>query len=63
VRSAGSVETDFLNGEIVLQGRLLGIATPVNSLLQPLARETVRDGHPPGWLPAQEIVSRLSAGH
>ena len=33
-RGAGSVETDYLNGEIVLLGRQFGVATPVNALLQ-----------------------------
>lgn len=33
VRGTGSLETDFLNGEIVLLGRLHGMATPVNSAL------------------------------
>ena len=33
VRGTGSLETDFLNGEIVLLGRLHGMATPVNAAL------------------------------
>ena len=32
-RSTGRIETDFLNGEIVLLGRLHGVATPVNERL------------------------------
>ena len=32
VRGAGSIEAEFLNGEIVLLGALHGVATPVNSL-------------------------------
>jgi len=35
-RGAGSVETDFLNGEIVLLGRLHGLKTPLNTRLQAL---------------------------
>ncbi|MCW2840958.1 MAG: Ketopantoate reductase ApbA/PanE domain protein [Aeromicrobium sp.] len=35
-RGAGSIETDFLNGEIVLLGRLHGVKTPVNARLQAL---------------------------
>ena len=31
-RGLGSVETDYLNGEIVLLGRLHGVPTPVNAL-------------------------------
>jgi 2-dehydropantoate 2-reductase len=59
VRGAGSVETDYLNGEIALQGRLVGVATPVNELLQSLARETVRDRRRPGWLSAAEVLARV----
>ena len=59
VRGAGSVETDYLNGEIVLQGRLVGVATPVNELLQSLARETVRERRHPGWLTAAEVLARI----
>ncbi|BEP14548.1 2-dehydropantoate 2-reductase N-terminal domain-containing protein [Acidothermaceae bacterium B102] len=33
-RGQGSVETDFLNGEVVRLGRLYGVATPVNARIQ-----------------------------
>ncbi len=59
VRGAGSVESDYLNGEIVLRGREHGVRTPVNELLQALARETARDRHPPGWLSADDVLARL----
>ncbi len=58
-RGAKSVETDYLNGEIVLRGRLVGVATPVNALLQTLARETIRDRHEPGWLSAGQVLARM----
>jgi 2-dehydropantoate 2-reductase len=58
-RGAGSVETDYLNGEIVLQGRLCGVPTPVNELLQSLAREMVRERHGPGWLSPEQVLARL----
>src|SRR5450631_4716740 len=38
-RGTGDIETDYLNGEIVLLGRIHGIPTPANELLQRLARE------------------------
>lgn len=59
VRGAGTVETDYLNGEIALQGRLVGVATPVNELLQSLARQTVRDGRRPGWLSAEDVSAQI----
>ena len=34
MRGSGSAETDHLNGEIVLLGRLFGIPTPVNAAVQ-----------------------------
>jgi 2-dehydropantoate 2-reductase len=56
VRGAGSIETDYLNGEIVLMGRRLGVPTPLNQLVQGLARETVIAGQEPGWLTAGQVL-------
>jgi 2-dehydropantoate 2-reductase len=42
MRQTGNVEADYLNGEIVLLGRLHGVPTPVNALLQRLANEHAR---------------------
>ena len=36
--ATGAVETDYLNGEIVLLGRLHGVATPVNDAAVPAGR-------------------------
>ena len=55
-RGAGHVETDYLNGEIVLQARLLGLRAPLNQALQELIREAVRDGHRPGWRTPESIL-------
>lgn len=43
-RGSPTIETDHLNGEIVLLGRLHGIPTPVNAVLQHLAAVTARSG-------------------
>ena len=48
LRGTGSVEVDQLNGEVVLLGRLHGVPTPVNELLQRLTNELARDRRPPG---------------
>jgi 2-dehydropantoate 2-reductase len=61
VRGAGSVETDYLNGEITLVARQHGLSAPTNELLQSLAQTTLRDGHQPGWITASEILTRLDA--
>lgn len=47
-RGTGSIEADYLNGEIVLLGRLYGIPTPANRVLQQLANRLAREGGKPG---------------
>jgi 2-dehydropantoate 2-reductase len=49
-RGTGSIETDFLNGEIVLLGRLHGVPTPVNAAVQALANRIARERLAPGSL-------------
>lgn len=39
LRASGSIETDYLNGEIIMLGRLNDVPTPVNVLMQQLARD------------------------
>jgi 2-dehydropantoate 2-reductase len=58
-RGTGSIETDQLNGEIVLLGRLHGVPTPVNELLQQAAGELARAGAPPGSLTEEDLHARL----
>jgi 2-dehydropantoate 2-reductase len=55
-RGAGAVETDYLNGEIVLLGRLHEVPTPVNAALCVLGARAVREGWPPESLSAEEVV-------
>jgi 2-dehydropantoate 2-reductase len=54
-RGTGAIETDYLNGEIVLLGRAHGVATPVNTALTHVARRMARDGLQPGGL-GQAVV-------
>ena len=54
-RGANSLETDALNGEIVLLGRVHGIATPANDFLQALARRLLRERTQPGSVPLAEL--------
>lgn len=60
-RGSEDVETDYLNGEIVLLGRSMGVPTPYNSSIQRLARMTVQDGLTPGWLTPGEVVAQITA--
>lgn len=55
-RGASSVETDFLNGEIALLGRLHGVATPVNDALCELSARHLRERRPPQTVPAGEVL-------
>ena len=58
-RGATELETDYLNGEIVLLGRLHGIPTPANELLQQLARGLAATRQRPGAVPATVILEQL----
>ena len=58
-RGTGSIEADYLNGEITLLGRLHGMETPVNTLLQREANALVRDGRQPGTVSPSQLLSRL----
>jgi 2-dehydropantoate 2-reductase len=54
-RGATSLEVDDLNGEIVLLGRLHGIATPVNLMLQQIGLRLVAEKLPPGSIPVADL--------
>lgn len=58
-RGLGSVETDYLSGEIVLLGRLHGIPTPVNELIQETVHDVVRRGLPARSLDAADLLAQL----
>jgi len=60
-RGTGSVETDWLNGEIVLLGRLHGVATPVNAVFARLAARLAREGAQPGSVTADEVEAMIAA--
>jgi 2-dehydropantoate 2-reductase len=55
----GSMETPYLNGEIVLLGRVHGVPTPVNEALLALGFELARTGAPPGSLDPADLLARL----
>jgi 2-dehydropantoate 2-reductase len=58
-RGTGSLEVDYLNGEIVLLGRLHGVPTPVNEAVQMAAHRVVREGLAPGSVDVASL--RLTA--
>jgi 2-dehydropantoate 2-reductase len=54
-RGTGSIEAEFLNGEIVMLGRLHGVPTPVNALLERLAVRAAAEGQPPGQWTVEDL--------
>ncbi|MFD3452795.1 ketopantoate reductase family protein [Streptomyces sp. NPDC058691] len=60
-RGTGTIEADYLNGEIVLLGRLHGVPTPLNELLQRLATTFARERRPAGSLPLTELLRLADA--
>jgi 2-dehydropantoate 2-reductase len=58
-RGTGNIEVDYLNGEIVLLGRLHGIATPANEVLQRRAQRAARDGLEPGSVSPDELLAEI----
>jgi len=60
-RGTGSIEADFLNGEIVLLGRELGVPVPVNETLQRLANRAAAEHLPPGSMSPEAILTETSA--
>ncbi len=62
-RGAPTIETDYLNGEISLLGRLQGVATPINDAMCELSARHVREHREPGTLPAEEVLAQARAGN
>jgi 2-dehydropantoate 2-reductase len=58
-RGSGSIEADFLNGEITDLGRRLGVPTPANATLQRLATAAASAGAPPGSMTVTELKGHL----
>jgi 2-dehydropantoate 2-reductase len=61
-RGTGTIEADFLNGEIVLLGRTHGVPTPVNATLQKMANQAARDRQGPGSVAPTDILFAAAAG-
>ena len=60
-RRTGGIESDYLNGEIVLLGRSHAVATPVNTALARLARRMAREGLQPGDLGERAVEEEIAA--
>jgi len=65
MRGTGSIEADFLNGEIALLGRLHGVPTPYNEAVRRIANRIARQRLAPGSATPQEVhdlAARLAGG-
>lgn len=60
-RGSPTIETDYLNGEIVMLGRRHGVATPYNLALQIVANRMARERQAPGSFSLAEL-QRLADG-
>jgi 2-dehydropantoate 2-reductase len=58
-RNTGSIETDYLNGEIALLGRLHNIPTPANAALQGIGSRMAREGIAPGSVSLAEVEAEI----
>jgi 2-dehydropantoate 2-reductase len=58
-RGSPSIETDYLNGEIVLLGRLHGVPTPANAYLVALGQRLIVERLAPGAVPLEEVAAAL----
>ncbi|MFJ9038057.1 ketopantoate reductase family protein [Streptomyces sp. NPDC102406] len=60
-RGTGTIEADYLNGEIALLGRLHGVPTPVNDVLQEYADRAARERRPAGATSVAELTAAVDA--
>jgi 2-dehydropantoate 2-reductase len=56
-RGSPTIEADYLNGEIVMLGRLHGVPTPCNEALQRVANRMARERRPAGSLPVDALLA------
>ncbi|MDF6018056.1 2-dehydropantoate 2-reductase N-terminal domain-containing protein [Streptomyces sp. JH34] len=60
-RATGTIEADYLNGEIVLLGRLHGIPTPVNDVLRRTVNAFARERRAAGSMTPAELTALVDA--
>jgi 2-dehydropantoate 2-reductase len=59
-RGTGSVETDFLNGEIAFLGRMFGVPTPANALLQSISAAVASGRNTIGSMSEEEFLAAIA---
>ncbi|GAA0385160.1 2-dehydropantoate 2-reductase [Acrocarpospora corrugata] len=61
-KGSGSIEADFINGEVALLGRLHAVPTPANVVLQREANRFARERREPGSMPIETLIDLIDAG-
>ncbi|MER7283276.1 2-dehydropantoate 2-reductase N-terminal domain-containing protein [Dactylosporangium sp. NPDC000244] len=59
-RRTGTVEADYLNGEIVLLGRLHGVPAPANETVRRLVVDAARTAKAPGALTPAQLLAAIN---
>ena len=59
LRQTGDIEADYMNGEISQLGRLHGVATPANSVVQRVANEVARERKPIGSVTLDALMAMI----
>jgi 2-dehydropantoate 2-reductase len=57
MRGSNTVETDYLNGEIVLLGKLHGVPTPLNAVLRRITTHMAASGEQPGRYTVADLLA------
>ena len=61
LRQTGDIEADYINGEIVQLGRLHGIPTPANVVVQRVANQVAREKQRAGSVTLDELMEMIRA--
>ncbi len=60
MRKTGNIEVDFLNGEIVQIGRLYGIPTPANRIVQSIGHQVAASGNAGNYCTLGELEETIA---
>jgi 2-dehydropantoate 2-reductase len=63
MKGASSLETDYFNGEIIMLGRVHGVATPANEFLQRYAARMLREEIPAGSVTPDQLDAEWQSWH
>ena len=62
-RNQGTVETEFLNGEVVRLAKKLGKQAPINAMLLSISQEMAANREPPGKYTSAQLSALLGLTH